>query len=207
VEINYLWSKMGYPGIHLKPLEERIKLQEDKPTPCSRVLLQKLVVTQLIKKFPAFYVTRRFITVFTTGRHQSLFWVICIQSTPCHTISQRFILIFSSHLRLRLPSGLVPSGFPTKILHAFLTSPKRATCSTHLFREARKLCSSSISSSLTWSTKSLRSIEVNLNTFEFPRNPESKVCSRFFRIRSDVVWRQRSPLPTKHIGRYWLWPA
>jgi hypothetical protein len=32
----------------------------------------KLIVTQLVKKFPAFYVTRRFITVFTTARHWSL---------------------------------------------------------------------------------------------------------------------------------------
>jgi len=38
----------------------------------SRVLLQKLTVTQLVKKFPAFYRTRRFITVFTTARHWSL---------------------------------------------------------------------------------------------------------------------------------------
>jgi hypothetical protein len=30
-----------------------------------RVLLEKLTVTQLVKKFPAFYGTRRFITVFT----------------------------------------------------------------------------------------------------------------------------------------------
>jgi len=33
--------------------------------PQSRVLLEKLTVTQLVKKFPAFYGTRRFITVFT----------------------------------------------------------------------------------------------------------------------------------------------
>jgi hypothetical protein len=30
-----------------------------------RALLEKLIVTQLVKKFPAFYVTGRFITVFT----------------------------------------------------------------------------------------------------------------------------------------------
>jgi len=41
-------------------------------TPCSRVLLERLTVTQLVKKLPAFYGNRRFITVFTTDRHWSL---------------------------------------------------------------------------------------------------------------------------------------
>jgi hypothetical protein len=38
----------------------------------NRVLLEKLVVTQLVKKFLACYGTRRFITVFTRTRHCSL---------------------------------------------------------------------------------------------------------------------------------------
>jgi len=37
-------------------------------TPCSSVLLKKLIVTQLVKKFPAFYGTRSFITAFTRAR-------------------------------------------------------------------------------------------------------------------------------------------
>ena len=41
-------------------------------TPWSRVLLEKLTSLQLGKKFPAFYVTRRFITAFTSARHLSL---------------------------------------------------------------------------------------------------------------------------------------
>jgi hypothetical protein len=36
------------------------------------VLLEKLIVTQLVKKFPAFYGTQKFITVFTTAHHWSL---------------------------------------------------------------------------------------------------------------------------------------
>ena len=38
----------------------------------SRVLLEKLTGSQTVKKFPAFYGTRRFITAFTSVRHLSL---------------------------------------------------------------------------------------------------------------------------------------
>ena len=41
-------------------------------TPCSTVLLEKLTVSELVKKFPAFYGTRRFITAVTSARHLSL---------------------------------------------------------------------------------------------------------------------------------------
>jgi hypothetical protein len=45
------------------------------------------------------------------------------QMKPIHTLPSYFLannLILSSHLRLRLSSGLFPWGFPTKILCAFL---------------------------------------------------------------------------------------
>ena len=38
-------------------------------TPRSRALLEKLIGSQLFKKFPAFYRTGRFITAFTKSRH------------------------------------------------------------------------------------------------------------------------------------------
>jgi len=63
-------------------------------TPWNRVL-EKLIVTKLIKKYPAFYGTRRYITVFTRARHWSLSWTRRIQSTP----SPPSVLILSSHLR------------------------------------------------------------------------------------------------------------
>jgi hypothetical protein len=53
------------------------------------------------------------------------------QFDPVPIISLRSILILSTHLRLG-PSGLFPSGFPTKILHAFLGAPIRTRCPAHL---------------------------------------------------------------------------
>ena len=82
-------------------------------TPWCRVLLEKLTGLQLVKKFPAFHGTRRFITALTNVRHLSLSWASPIQSIYPHPTSWRSILILSTHLRLGLPSGSLPSGFPT----------------------------------------------------------------------------------------------
>ena len=101
-------------------------------TPWYRVLLEKLIGLQLIKKFPPFHGTRKFITALTSVRHLSLSWAIPIQSIYPHPTSWRSILILSTHLRLGLPSGLFPSRFPTKTLYTPLSSPIRATCPAHL---------------------------------------------------------------------------
>ena len=87
---------------------------------------------QLVKKFPTFHGTRRFITALTNVRHLSLSWASPIQSIYPHPTSCRSILILSTHLRLGLPSGLLPSGFPTKTLYTPFSSPIRATCPAHL---------------------------------------------------------------------------
>ena len=101
-------------------------------TPWCRVLLEKLTGLQLVKKFPAFDGTRRFITALTSVRHLSLSWANPIQSTYPHPTSWRSIIILSTHLRLGLSSGLFPSGFPTKTLYTPLSSAIRATCPGHL---------------------------------------------------------------------------
>ena len=86
-------------------------------TPWCRVLLEKLTGLQLVKKFPAFHGTRRFINALTSVRYLSQSWTSIIQSIYPHPTSWRSILILSTHLRLGLPSGLFPSGFPPKTLY------------------------------------------------------------------------------------------
>ena len=65
--------------------------------PQSRVLLEKLIVSQLVEKFPALYGIRMFITAFISSRHQS----VCEpnQSSPCSP--SHFLKI---HLNIILPS-------------------------------------------------------------------------------------------------------
>ena len=92
-------------------------------TPWCRVLLEKLTCLQLVKKFPEFHGTRRFITALTSVRYLSLSWASPFQSIYPHPTSWRCVLILSTHLRLSLPSGLFPSGFTTKTLYTPLSSP------------------------------------------------------------------------------------
>ena len=90
--------------------------------PWCRVLLEKLTGLQLVKKFPAFHGTRRFITALISVRHLSLSWASPFQSIYPHPTSWRSVLILSTHLHLGLPSGLLPSGFPTNTLYTPLSS-------------------------------------------------------------------------------------
>jgi hypothetical protein len=91
------------------------------------VHLEKPPITQLLKNLSPFYGTQRFITMFKRALHWSLSWMRCIQSTPPHQISLRFIFM--------LPSNLVVPSFwlcqqnpvciplPPCVLHAFPSHP------------------------------------------------------------------------------------
>ena len=107
-------------------------------TPRSRVLVEKLTGSQLVKKFTIFYGTRGFITTFTCARHPSLSWASSIQSMPPHPTSWRSILILSSHLHLGLPSGLFPS-IPTNTTYILIIFCKHSyvfRCIRIIFRES-----------------------------------------------------------------------
>ena len=56
--------------------------------------------------------------------------ILC-QIDSFHTPTSDFLKIPSSHLSLGLPSGLFPSGFPTKTVYTSLLAPIRAKCPAH----------------------------------------------------------------------------
>jgi hypothetical protein len=68
-----------------------------------QVLPEKLTSPQLVKKFPAFYRTRRFITAFTRARHLPLSWARSIQYIPPSLTSK-------IHFNISLPSTPGSSG-------------------------------------------------------------------------------------------------
>ena len=123
IELGHLLTRSGltYPEVSSKVYHDSfcqlgisVSLLTYLLIPWCRVLLEKLTGLQLVKKFPAFHWTRRFITALTSVRQLSLSWASTIQSIYPHPTSWRSILILSTHLSLGLLSGLFPSGYPPK---------------------------------------------------------------------------------------------
>jgi hypothetical protein len=51
------------------PRDQHVTIKSNVLTTCSRIVLEKLIVPQVVKKFPAFYGTQTFITQFTIAHH------------------------------------------------------------------------------------------------------------------------------------------
>ena len=90
-------------------------------------LAEKLTGPQLIRKFPAFYRTRRFITAFTRARHLSLSWARSMRFllSPSHFSKMYFNIVVSSK-----PWSSERSSF--RLSHQDPVCPIRATCLAHL---------------------------------------------------------------------------
>jgi len=81
--------------------------------------LRSLTGPQPVKKFPAVYGTRRFITVFTSARHLSLSWVISIQTMPPYSTSWKSAFPYEyseNKSHLVGPSRSMPGSLPSSVL-------------------------------------------------------------------------------------------
>ena len=108
-------NKQLVASCQIQPIEENKNLLTYLLTPWCRVLPEQLTGLQLVKKFPAFHGTRRFITALTSVRHLSLSWAGPIQSTCPHPTSWRSILILSTQHCVLLLKLLFLSAFVCQI--------------------------------------------------------------------------------------------
>jgi hypothetical protein len=120
----YMWNILTYSasneGRHSASCPSNVLLSIYQ-APWRWTLLLRPPVVRLLKKFPAYYETRRFIIVLKAP-HWSPSSARLIQSIPIHPICLRSILTPCNHLRLGLPIGLFLSGFPANILCAVIPS-------------------------------------------------------------------------------------
>jgi hypothetical protein len=66
-------------------------------TPWNRVLLEKLTGSQLVKKFPAFYETRKFVTAFTRVHLGRTKISVQVRDFLCEHFVQRYVFTVRSY--------------------------------------------------------------------------------------------------------------
>ena len=127
--VTFQCGTVIYTNVHLTILTPYLL------TPWRRVLLEKLTGLRLVKKFPAFHGTRRFITALTSVLHLSLSWASPIQSIYPHPTSWRPILIFPPSTPMSpqwSPSLRFPHQDP--IHPPLLTHTRHMPCPSHSSR-------------------------------------------------------------------------
>jgi hypothetical protein len=113
-----------------------------------------------------------------------------IKSTPPNPNSVRSILMLFTHLRLGLPSGLSPSGFPTSNQYAVLFSPIGAICPPISFF-------STDNSNYTW--RRVQIMKLLLTQFS---PPHSSLHSSSAQILSSPVTAEGRPPPLNPSAPY-----
>jgi hypothetical protein len=120
---SYQESKCGHPACSLATILAELP---------SSILLEKLIVTQLVKKFsPLSWNPKVHCLVY---KSPPLVPVLS-HMHPFHILPSYFLKIHSNIIFTFTPRSYewyFPFRFSTKILYAFLISPMHATCPTHL---------------------------------------------------------------------------
>jgi hypothetical protein len=143
---------------------------------------EKLLVPQLVKKFPVFVSTWRFSAFSKAACHLSSSWASQIQSTSSHPIALRSMLMLFTHLCLGLQSGLFPLHFPAKPYMHFSSS-------THMPLDL-SISSSFLWSSFLWKHKIMKFPAMQLSPVSCAAD-EVRTCRRLQSSRWRLVcWTQ-----------------